>query len=101
MNFDLTHFFIVFHFLQDEAQKKYIDIVTELTAAQGTASSEPETAPGAMETLKVEVKDNLTVITFNRPNKKNAFSRQVRILASGHLALYVQYFLYQYCIVSD
>ena len=67
---------------QDDAQKKYIELVDSLVAAEGGSAS--ESASSATETqssdastqdLQVEIKNNICFITMNRPKKKNAITR--------------------------
>lgn len=64
--------------------------MAELTAAQG-GDQAPEASPvaGVRETLICEVKDNMSVITLNRPAKKNAFTRTVRSLEFTRLKVFI------------
>ena len=69
---------LVFVLLQADAEKQYIDVVTKLVASDANAENLTTAAPaGAWETLLCEDRDNMSIITFNRPNKKNAFSTKV------------------------
>lgn len=64
--------------LQEEAKKQYIDFVGSLSAEQNVqAAPTAGTSSGGYETLICEEKRNISLIQFNRPKKKNAFTTEV------------------------
>lgn len=66
------------NFLQDEAQKKYIDLVNELAGKDPSAEAAGSaSAPSTSEDILVEMQGKMQVIKLNRPNKKNALKVEV------------------------
>ena len=62
--------------VQDEAQKKYIELVNQLAGAASESETPVET--GKYKTLLVERDGKAFKITLNRPSKKNAITYEVR-----------------------
>ncbi|XP_050397648.1 enoyl-CoA delta isomerase 2 isoform X1 [Patella vulgata] len=63
---------------QDEAQKKYIDLVNELVAAESATSSASEsTGDSKFKMINVTKENKIYKITLNRPKKKNALNHQM------------------------
>ena len=65
-----------------DAQQKYVDVVNGLIAKDrkatgGKDSGGPSTKSAGSEDVKVTTKDNVNVITLNRPTKKNALLLEV------------------------
>ncbi|NXB05005.1 ECI2 isomerase, partial [Cnemophilus loriae] len=66
---------------QDDARQKYAEFVSSLVSAE-SASQKKEASPeegrhDGYETLIVTTKNNMTKITFNRPDRKNAINHQM------------------------
>ncbi|NXA48175.1 ECI2 isomerase, partial [Nothocercus julius] len=66
---------------QDNAKQKYTELVSGLVSAE-SSSQVTDAAPeegkrDGYETIIVNTQNNITKITFNRPERKNALSRQM------------------------
>ena len=71
------------HDFQDEAQLKYIAFINELAGSE-VAKEDTAADTGGYKTVKVESRDNMFVITLNRPEKYNAINLDV----SGNLFVF-------------
>ena len=86
-----SRFFILLFSFKEEAQKEYIDFVTSLAGSQSVEAS-PASATskgsGAFENIIYEEKDNVSVVKFNRPKRKNAFTTKVSQYMTCDIFLY-------------
>lgn len=65
---------------QDDARKKYVDLVSGLVQDSPTNKESMHTGnTTSYETLLVTMQDKITTIYFNRPEKKNAITTQMYI----------------------
>ncbi|XP_060778485.1 enoyl-CoA delta isomerase 2, mitochondrial isoform X3 [Neoarius graeffei] len=67
-------------FKQDEARQKYVDLISSLVAAEGPPVAAAASSTGsekAFQTLVVTTEDGITTIQLNRPQKKNAITREM------------------------
>ncbi|XP_060778484.1 enoyl-CoA delta isomerase 2, mitochondrial isoform X2 [Neoarius graeffei] len=64
----------------DEARQKYVDLISSLVAAEGPPVAAAASSTGsekAFQTLVVTTEDGITTIQLNRPQKKNAITREM------------------------
>ncbi|XP_063062498.1 enoyl-CoA delta isomerase 2, mitochondrial isoform X2 [Engraulis encrasicolus] len=60
---------------QEEARQQYVDLISSLVGAEAPAvGAQPTAAESSYQTLQVSTADNITTITLNRPQKKNAIT---------------------------
>ncbi|UYV75949.1 hypothetical protein LAZ67_13001892, partial [Cordylochernes scorpioides] len=63
--------------VQEEAEKQYISLVEELAAnAPPTSEAAPPSSMDKYPGLSLSVKDGITLITLNRPAKKNSLTQE-------------------------
>ena len=77
-NNEVTFYFCVF---KDDAQKNYIQLVNELVAAEGgsgpVAAETTVPSDSRFKDIVVTTSNNICTIRLNRPQKKNALTREV------------------------
>ncbi|XP_061404258.1 enoyl-CoA delta isomerase 2-like [Lethenteron reissneri] len=59
---------------KEEARLKYVQLIDSLVAAEAPAAPSTEAGATAYQTLQLKRENNMTVITLNRPDKKNAIN---------------------------
>ncbi|XP_012672374.2 enoyl-CoA delta isomerase 2, mitochondrial [Clupea harengus] len=61
---------------QEEAKQQYVDLITSLAGAESPEkeAAKPVGEASSYQTLLVSTNDNITTITLNRPEKKNAIT---------------------------
>ncbi|KFQ38051.1 hypothetical protein N332_05197, partial [Mesitornis unicolor] len=62
---------------QDNARQKYTELVSSLVSAESAGQNTEEGSHGGYETILVTTKNNITKITFNRPDRKNAINHKM------------------------
>lgn len=69
-----------------------MDLITSLVGAEAPAvAAQPTGSTKGFQTLLVSTEDNITTIRFNRPEKKNAITVEVKKVALDKTAFLIYF----------